>query len=181
MGDVQLPSLSEVLRITGVAADLSQIPIHLLERKRRIGTAVHKAIALHLRGDLDWSSLKEDIIGYVRAAAEYLDTKGFTTVAVERPYGGIRLGYGCTPDYVHTKGLVEWKTTSKLYPEVPVQLIGQSRAVGLADDSERVAVRLASDGTFEEHICNDPSDIWVFNGIQEILKWRMKKKILIGI
>jgi len=56
-----------VTGVLGVMQDFSRIPRHVLERKRQLGTALHKCIELHMQGVLDESSIDEQVQPYFNA------------------------------------------------------------------------------------------------------------------
>ncbi len=173
IGDVELTPLTRLLRESGIGADLSKIPPPVLERKRLIGISVHKAVWMMIRGTLDWGSLGEDVVGYVNAARDYLEADPEQIVSFEQPYGSIELGYGCTPDLVRRDSIVEWKTSSRIYPEVAIQLAGQVRAVGGVRN--RIAVQLLPDGRFKRYSYEDVADFDILEAAVEINRWKMKR------
>jgi hypothetical protein len=171
VGAVEIPSLSRVLEYGGIAKSLDKIPRYILERKRQIGTAVHLAIKLHLEDDLDWSTLDPQVTPYVFAALSYLQREDRKILEVETPVGGLRLGYACTPDLIVEGGIVEWKTTYAIYPEVEVQLAGQARAVG--GKQARRVVQLKKDGTFAVKDYGTDAD-GLFKAALAVAQWRLK-------
>lgn len=172
IGETELIPLTRLLRESGIGADLSKIPAPILERKRLIGISVHKAIWMMVRGSLDWDSLGEDVIGYVKAARDYLEADPEPITSYEIPYGSIELGYGCTPDLVRKNSIVEWKTSSRIYPEVAIQLAGQVRAVGGV--RSRIAIQLLPDGKFKRYTYEDVGDFDVLECALGIQKWKTK-------
>lgn len=174
IGETELTPLTRLLREHGIGSDLSKIPPAILERKRLVGISVHKAIWMMLRGSLDWDSLGEDIRGYVYAARDFLEEDRDEVTSFEEPYGSLDLGYGCTPDLVRVKSLVEWKTSSRIYPEVAIQLAGQAEAIG--GTRERIAVQLLPDGKFKRYTFEDEGDFRILRAAVEINKWKTRKK-----
>ena len=177
VGEIEIPSLSKVLRLGGISRSLEDVPKEILERKRQIGTATHRAIQLYLSGDLDWTTVHPDVQPYVDGALEYLQREDRRIVSVETPVGGLTLGYACTPDLHVEGGLVEWKTTYKIYPEVEVQLSGQARALSKSASSarklERRVVHLQKDGRYKIKDYGSDADK-VFQAALRVAQWRLK-------
>lgn len=174
-GETEISSLSRLLECGGFTTDFSRIPTEVLARKTAIGQNVHKAIWLHLHDDLVWESLGEDLYGYVRAAARYIETRDSNVRWTELPFGSEALGYGCTPDVVWDDGYVEeWKCTYKIYPKVRIQLAGQSVAVNPDSPGGRRVVLLKPDGSYQAKEYDDQEDLKVFASTREVALWRMK-------
>lgn len=180
-GETELPSLSKILRLGGIAQDLSGVPPHVLERKKQIGTALHLAVELHLNDNLEDDSVDEQVRPYFVAAQNYLGRESRKILAIETPVGSVALGYACTPDLVVEGGIVEWKTTYKIYPEVEVQLAGQARAVAnytdgvgsrWSQDLARRVVQLKPDGTYVVKDYGPDADS-VFDAALTVAKWKI--------
>lgn len=61
------PSVTQILRITGVSADFSHVDPIVLDRKRQIGQAVHAATHYFDEGDLDAQTLAPEVEPYLEA------------------------------------------------------------------------------------------------------------------
>ena len=189
--EVEIPTLSRVLELSGLRPDDSRVPLEVLMFAQRRGKAVHKAIALHLEDSLDWDSVGEDVYPQVRAALDYLEREERKLIEWETPRGGGEVGFACTPDLVVEDGVVEWKTTSAIYPEVAIQLMGQVVALDAARpqdgtrllfdknghrkfDHERRVVHLKKDGTYKiKDFVDHDGDHRVMEAALRIAQWRL--------
>lgn len=175
MGATELLSLSRLLDCGGFSTDFSRIPPEVLARKTMIGQNVHRAIWLHLHDDLDWGSLGEDLYGYVKAAARYLESRDSAIRWTELPFGSEGLGFATTPDLVFEDGYVEeWKTTYRIYPKVRIQLAGQAVAVNPDSPGGRRVIQLKPDGDYQVKEFSDDEDYEVFEGARRVALWRMR-------
>ena len=164
-----------MMDMAGFATDFSRVPPEVLARKTAIGTAVSKAIWLHLHDDLDWNTLGEDLYGYVRAAARYLESRDSNVRWTELPFGGEALGYACTPDVVFEDGYCEeWKCTYKVYPKVRIQLAGQALAVNPDSPGGRRVVLLKPDCGYQATEFDDEEDIEILKAARDVALWRRR-------
>lgn len=182
----EIPSLSKVLEQGGVGTDYSQIPEGVLAFARERGKAVHRYVEAHLKGqELEWGSEEAEaafeaacsgyVTSYHRALSLLPDLGGG---AVEVSVGG-ECGYGTTPDVVTDTHIIEWKTTSRIYPSHYVQLAGQSHALchggasGSGPERERIIVQLQANG--KPVIKTDKNTEWhddVFKAALTICKYK---------
>ncbi|MCP4871607.1 MAG: hypothetical protein GY898_23100 [Proteobacteria bacterium] len=111
LGSRHVPSVTQVLEGTGMAPDLSHLP----DFYRRRGSAIHKALALHLVGKLEQASLDERIRPFVEAGQAWLELVEARPKVVEHRWVHSVLEYGGTLDlFAETKLgplFVDWKAT----------------------------------------------------------------------
>jgi len=178
----EVPSLSRVLELGGVQEDFSAINPEVLERKRQIGTAVHRAIELHLSGEeVSWPDEDSEAAcaGYFASFLRALDKLPAPQSApvLERPIGGF-IGYACTPDYHTGELLIEWKTSSRIYPQYWVQLAGQEYAINAGGDPrkrQRYVVQLKPDGRPRIELAKEPlEDDQDFQAVLRLANWKRK-------
>ena len=151
------PSVTQVLEAAGLI-DLEGIPTHILRRAADRGTQVHKAGALLLRNNLEWSSVDEAIGGYVRALDSFLRHTGFRAKPefVETPLYCAQYDFCGTPDalgiysfsrrfgrVLQVMVVLDWKTG--MMCAVRLQLAAYAHALGVR---HRAAVKLNDDGTY---------------------------------
>jgi hypothetical protein len=173
-GGVQVPSLSKVMELGGYKSDLSKIPLHILQRKRALGGAVHEAISLYLHNRLDWTTVDSAVYPYVAAAVRYIENEDVEVEWSELPFGGVDVGFACTPDLLTKRAIREWKTTYKIMPDVAIQLAGQAVAVG--DLSlERIVVQLKPNGDYDTVQYDDPEDIVDFQACLRTAKRKIRE------
>lgn len=119
----QIPSVTQVLEAAGLAPDFSFLDPFYLER----GAAIHEAVALDLRGELDWTSLDDRIRPFVDHARNWLDAIGATPLVVEFRWADKIHGYAGTLDlFCESKLgplLIDWKA-AHIDPAYAVQVAG---------------------------------------------------------
>ena len=140
------------------------IPAHVLDRKARLGTAVHRAIDLFLRGMLDESSLHEEVRPYFDSWLRWWTTHEHRDIEPECQFYSPSGDYAGTRDFYGTlngkRWLIDWKITSYPVRTHPIQLAAYhfgdaSRTVDRAGN-----LYLSSDGSparLDEH---DTLRIW---------------------
>lgn len=175
-----------VTRITDTLAPYVGIPERVLARKAEIGEAVHFATELYDANDLDWDSLPDEIAGYVKGWARFIEDTGFVSVLTEARVWSTQLRYAGTLDRAGTfsrlkgikpseRAIVDLKTTYKLMPSVGPQTAAYQRAAKESmslDAARRFCVRLKPDGTYELTELRDPSDFAVFQSALNVHYWR---------
>ncbi len=75
------------------AADYFGVDPEVMDRKARIGTAVHKVIELDCQNDLDVDDLDDLLLPYYRAWRSFLVASGFRVVLSESKVASRRHGY----------------------------------------------------------------------------------------
>jgi hypothetical protein len=115
----RLPGVTET--ITRIAPYAFQVDEWYLQR----GAAVHAAVALALRDELDPESVDERIHGRVQSVLSFLRDARLTTVLLETPLASSRYRFAGTLDYLgEDEGggriLADWK--GSLCPQVEPQM-----------------------------------------------------------
>ena len=122
-GSRHVPSVTQVLEGTGMAPDLSHLPHFYRER----GRAIHRAMALHLHGTLDESTLDARVAPFVDHGREWLDNIEAVPIAVEHRWVHTTDEYGGTLDLFCDSKLgpliIDWKSTFH-DPAYEVQVAG---------------------------------------------------------
>jgi hypothetical protein len=142
------------------------------------GNHVHKAVALYLRGRLNWNELDPALVPYVHAAAACIRDNDITVIDVERIVSSIAPRYCGTLDlYGHLRGrhsaVLDWKTGGRA-PYVGSQLAAYAHGHKVPN-ARRYAVVLAGDGTYAMHECTDPADWSLFVSALNIYQWKAKR------
>lgn len=146
----------------------------------RRGSMVHKAIAMHLNGNLDWPSLDPRILGYVRAADRCL-AENFPNwredFVAEMPLPGGPLGYAGTFDLLTGGKLIDWKCSDT--PATEVQLGGYVALIEHWGKSVRacVAVELSEAGTYKTQWYKPARCKALFLAALSIYGWMKENKI----
>ena len=163
--DRLVPSVNQVMEGVGVQ-DYSFIPAHERDWYFTRGSFVHYAVELLLKGELDWDSLDERIVGYVRAAERFIKDTGFKPICIEKPLYHPDWGYAGTGDVVGTidgreivadwksgivSSWVKWQTGA--YAEL-------YRVNGIANPMERMGIQLMDDGKYKAtETWTNPNDL----------------------
>ena len=129
-----VPSVTQILK--AVYPDVyAGIPAHVLDRKARLGTAVHKAIELELLGKLDYQSIHPEVQPYFWSWMQWWEDQHISPVAckAERKFY-CEAGYAGTVDFEYPVacdvGIVDWKITSAVVATHPLQGAGYAYARG---------------------------------------------------
>ncbi len=171
-----VPSVTQVL---DAYTDLSRIPKDILERKRQIGVAVHKAIELDMRGDLDESSISGPVAEYFAGWLKFKAHSGFVCREAEQKVYSKKFGYAGTLDLVGDlptgEALIDAKTTTMLYPAVGPQTAAYAMARG-TPKIPRYALLLDPSGKYNLEPLTNKGDWAVFQAALVIHYWRKSWK-----
>ncbi|WP_042299090.1 hypothetical protein [Paraburkholderia kururiensis] len=181
-----VPSVTRLLDSARLI-DLSGIPPETLERKRLIGSAVHKACELDDLGVLDESSIAPVIEPYFSAYRKFKRETGFVPLLIEHRVAHPALGYAGTLDrtglVLDVPEQIDLKTTSALSPAVGVQTAAYEAAL-YSDPSYdgprnlgRKALQLRNDGTYRLETYKDPRDFAVFAALATVYHWKEKNNV----
>lgn len=198
----QVPATTRILDHAGlVSYDL--VRSEILERKSRIGTAVHAATHFYDTDDLDWSSIMDDdeICNRVRAWISFRKDTGFVPRRIEEQFVATVHGmeYGLTVDREGILGrnecIVELKTSAAVQPFWAIQLAGyalglperppqptENHGPSLVSPSaralfarrRRVAVQLLPDARYKMWPFDDYFDAEVFMAALCITHWKLQ-------
>lgn len=90
-----VPSVTQIL---DPLIDFSMVDREVLERARRLGTAVHRLIELEVAGTLDESSVSGILVGFLEQWRDFVKVTGFRTLHNELRLYSARYGYAGTMD-----------------------------------------------------------------------------------
>jgi hypothetical protein len=177
-----VPSVTQVL---APLFNWDAVPPEVLERKRLIGDAVHKAIALDLADDLDEASIVEPWASYFEGWRKFKRDSGFVCLAYEEPVYHEQLRYAGTFDlFGLLKGKpakIDTKSTHVLHPAVGPQTAAydEARRRGslYREKAARYALQLGSDGRPHLHPLTDPSDWNIFMSLLNVHHYKTRHKL----
>ena len=177
----QLPSVTQLLKLV---VSFDNIPEDVLEHKRQIGVAVHKACELLDEDDLDEDSLSPSLIKYVDAYKLFKRQNKVEILLNEQKMCHKTLGYAGTVDRVgiinndSKRTIIDLKTSASLSDWVGLQLAGYSMALSshTGEQYKRCALQLRPDGTYRYREYIDPMDLPVFHSLLNVCKWRATHK-----
>lgn len=154
-----VPSVTQILR---PLVDLSGIPSSVLERKRDLGTRVHFACQLDDEGDLDETSVEDDVAPYLTGYRLFRRESGARVVLNEHRVADLKLMYAGTLDrVVQIDGklwLVDLKTCLLLPLLAGPQTAAYQRALADPRVTHRAALRLRPDGKYRFDALANPDD-----------------------
>lgn len=172
-----VPSVTQVLEPLEM---FDGIPVHVLEAARERGQFVHEAMALLVRGALDWASLDVSLVPYIEGGKRFLDESGAVVIASEQRVACPRIRCAGTFDLLaHMRDaecLIEFKATAALPRTVGPQTAAYERlyqAMHGPSHRRRYCVQLKP-GDYKVHPLTDPADWSVFQSCLNIHYWRNK-------
>lgn len=178
-----------VTGVTDALAVYAGVPYHVLQAKAELGSAVHYATELDDDGDLDETSVPDEIRGYVQAWRSFRGETGFEVLANEHRVYSESYLYAGTLDRVghfhalrgarkDTRVLIDLKTTYKLLPAVGPQTSGYMQAWNemnpAAKVTRRYAVQLKADASYRLEELKELTDWSVFLSALVLFNWRAR-------
>lgn len=146
IGDRRLPGVTETISRLAPHRDVGE---WYLQR----GSAVHAAVALALKDELDPESVDERISGRIDAVLKFLSDTGMTPTFLEKPLVSTKYQFAGTLDYfgkdpVGKRTLADWK--GSLSPHVEPQMGAYSLLLSESGETcdQAVAVETHDDGTY---------------------------------
>ncbi len=161
MSNILLPRVSEILEGAGLVPSFSNVPPEVLKHAADRGTAVHKAIELHLKDTLDPESIDSECLPYFEAFLDWeancrATDPSFeiieTEMQVETDTFRGTLDLLCCLKGRST--VVDFKTSSKVHPHAKAQLGGYILGAEWKDEYavEAAAVlHLRKNGSYKLH------------------------------
>ena len=190
---VVIPGCTQVLKAMGCTPGFNFMSEDQLEFYRSRGHAVHKAVELSIRGELDKRTLdqkevKPYLVGWERFCNDHkVDAMRVDGEwLVERPMHHRIFRYGVTPDVVayvdNQYGVIEIKATSSHSPATDLQTAAQLMAVkdaGFGEGTLRMGLRLLKEEPYYVvRWCTEKSDPAVFLSLLNSYNWLTKHKLL---
>ncbi|WP_313818749.1 PD-(D/E)XK nuclease family protein [Cupriavidus sp.] len=174
---VVIPSVTQILAPLN---DLSFIKPDVLQYKRELGTAVHKATELYDQGELDEATVpavvQPYLDGWIRLRAEL----SFEILGMEERVFHPAHRYAGTYDrlvLLDGKRCIWDLKTGGMFPSYGPQTAAYKNAVEKASGERvegRFTVELRDDGTYRLHEMTDPEDWPVFLGCLALHRFKNK-------
>lgn len=178
----EVPSVTRVLAIAGPRGEWGYD-----DEAAALGTKVHKAVALFLRGELDEGSLHPVLAGYIDGVKSFMSKTGFRIYSpkhVERAVHDPALGVAGTLDALgrawRRRVLIDWKSGSSVARWMELQSGGYlylARRVGIVGYDEpvdRMVVQLTRDGRFKMHPHKKKHDVAGFAACATLAWWNIR-------
>lgn len=129
VGGVIFPSVTEVLGpAESFAGVFDRVPADALEFARDRGSYIHEAMALLVRGCLDWSSVDERWAPYIRSGERFIHDSGIVVTGSEVPVYSERLRVAGTIDllgiWTRREALLDFKASAAVPVTVGPQTAG---------------------------------------------------------
>jgi hypothetical protein len=176
---------AQVSSVTEIIAPLRKdtgASTETLEWKRQVGKAVHKAIELFERNDLETSSLDPMIAPYFEGWVRFKRESGFRAFLTEQVVWSKKYRYAGTLDVLGTRTdgpapdeLIDAKCVWSMGAETAVQTAGYALALQESHGikvRKRGGVQLLRDGTFRFFPYNDANDERVFLACLSVNSWK---------
>ena len=131
----EVPSVSGIIRNSGLGEDYSNVPAERLERKRIIGSYVAKAMHLFQLGELDLDSLDPEVGPYFDGYRLFLKESGFRVRWSERVVIGCINGLwwagrlDLEGEWQGCAWILDGKITSEAHPSHEIQTAGYALAM----------------------------------------------------
>lgn len=179
---VAVPSVTQAL---GVISAYDGIPPAILAEAAERGTAVHKAIELHLQDDLDEASLDPVIAGYFYGYWKFERETGFKPRHSEALVYSAKYGYAGTLDLEgdlhHKAAIIDTKTTRQLMASAGPQTAAYEAAFKEQHQSrrnyQRYALLLKQDSTYRLEPCTAAGDFRVFLACLTVHNFKRKHHV----
>lgn len=186
----ELPSVTQVLRATIARGVFDSVRGEVLERKGRLGAAVHAAVQHDAAGGLDYPHFAAgwpEAVPYFDAWRRFLEeTPTFTVRHVERALAHPTLGFAGTADVIGEEmapsgfaaidSLIDFKTGNARGARYQLAAyVELARANGLLPPYtfvRRSVLHLRDDGTYRRTVCTDPQqrDFTTFQAALEVFR-----------
>ena len=176
-------SVTQVLQGSGLV-DYSGIDEDVLARKAEIGTAAHAAAHYLDEGDLDWSTVAPEVVGYVKAWERCKAETGLECTLIERQgihvLNGMEYGYKLDRSVYFSSA--EWLGELKCTANEEISWGPQTAAYELAARyldgkvRKRVVFHLRKNGTYRLIPLNDAKDYQVFSMALFLEHWKQLKR-----
>lgn len=167
--DVLVPSVTQALVESGIV-DVSWFT----EEGRLRGNDVHLAANLYDNGDLDESTVRDEIKGYLDAYKRFLEESGFVFIESERIVWNPTYRYAGRFDRIGSLNrrptIIDIKTGA-VEAWAGLQLAAYAACFN-GREFDRYALQLKSDGTYRLHQFKDRNDIKTFIAALAIANWK---------
>lgn len=167
VAEAELPALTNILKAVGIIDTRWFKPEHAAR-----GKAVHRALELIDKGELDWGSVDPRMYGYIEAYLKFKEKYfGGSYAAIEEPTYHKQKLYGCTPDRVAGTAVLDFKTGGQEQWHA-LQLTGCADALksqGIKIDS-LCGVYLQDNGEYKPLVTYDPEyEAW--DAVLQTYRW----------
>lgn len=179
-----VPGVTEIL---APFCDFSRIPKDVLEYKRTLGRAVHKAIEYFEAGELDMESVDETALPYLYSWQAFKDAKPLRVVGAEQIVYSKRYGFCGRKDldveFLDEPGVIwqlDAKCVVKMMPETALQTAAYAQATnenGTYKITKRGGLQLQPDGSMAKlYPYTNRTDLNVFLNALNLRNWMLNNR-----
>ena len=171
----ELISVTQVLDECGLVS-----PFCKGEEYRTRGRAVHMACQFVDEGDLNWTTIKPEWVGYVKAWEKFREETGFLSVERELRVVDLTYGYAGTLDDHGLRGkrpTIVDKKTGAIQACARLQLAAYGNAKEPGKLFDRIAVGLKPDGTYSMKVypaAEFQHDLYDFLAFLRTVVWKRR-------
>ena len=179
-GMEQIPSVSHLLRPL-TESYLAEIPEAILNWKRDLGTAVHKACEYHDQGILNETDLDPNIVPYLEGYKSFLVDFQPKWDRVEAIVFNELQRYAGTLDRAGTlttgPAIVDLKTSLKIRPSAGIQLWAYATAYEEIEQPDLLVLQLLKDGTYKLQPFTDYDEYEAtWNALLTVHAWKKRNE-----
>lgn len=175
LGGVKIPSVTQIIADAGLYGDTS----HFTEYSRDRGSFVHKAIQLHLSGELDEDTLDPVIVSYLEVWKKFEVEAGYVSDECEAMLADAIYRYAGTVDHIgHLNGhfcIIDVKTGGAT-PATGIQLAGYENLLKVGG-AKRYALHLNAEGSYKLIEYKDRNDRNVFLAALALFYWKQNNNV----
>lgn len=155
----------------------------MTEDARWRGKCVHRGVELLVKDALDWDTVDEMVLGYLRSAEAFLRTSGFVVIGAEQPC--FDDAFACMPDLwgaLHTDHSIIELKTGPVPKWAAIQTALQRRAL-IKDKGftakKRFGLQLMPDGSLAKLIpFANPRDDYRAMEMVDVFHWKLENGYL---
>jgi len=139
-----VPSVTQVLKDQGFIDDQ-----WFTEYGKTRGKFVHKIIEWHVKGELDNSTVDDNLLGYLDAWVQFVKDTGFVSLYTEKPFASLTHKFAGIPDCVGSMNGMDAVLDIKsgaIGPATSLQLAGYE--ILIDSRLNRFALQLKEDGKY---------------------------------
>lgn len=179
-GMEQVPSVSEILRPL-TETYLAEIPEAILNWKRDLGIAVHKACEYHDQGILNEADLDPNIVPYLEAYKSFLVDFQPKWDRMESIVFNDVQRYAGTLDRAGTlntgPAIVDLKTSLKIRPSAGIQLWAYATAYEEIEQPDLLVLQLQKDASYKLQPFTDYDEYEAtWNALLTIRQWKKRNE-----